>query len=201
MQKRSRDWRKKNPEKAKRGQQEWYKANRKAAQKNIQKWQKENTEKIKTIAQNWREKNPEYNQEWRKKNLAKHRKNCRKYVQQRRKTDPNFRLNRNVSGAIGASLRGNKNGRRWGSIVGYTLNELKNHLEKQFTKGMTWKTYGKNGWVIDHKIPISAFNFTEINHTDFKKCWALKNLQPMWAVANMEKHAKLTKHFQPSLLI
>lgn len=54
---------------------------------------------------------------------------------------------------------------------------------------------------IDHKIPLSAHNFTKPEHSDFKKAWALKNLQPMWAIDNMKKGAKLKKHFQPSLLL
>ena len=64
---------------------------------------------------------------------------------------------------------------------------------------MTWENYGK--WHLEHKIPISVHNFTRSGHEDFKRCWALKNLQPMWAIENFEKHDKLTKHFQPSLLI
>lgn len=67
--------------------------------------------------------------------------------------------------------------------------------------GMTWGNYGINGWTIDHKIPISVFNFTSSDHEDFKRCWALSNLQPLWAYDNISKGAKLTKHFQPSLLI
>jgi len=46
-----------------------------------------------------------------------------------------------------------------------------------------------------------VFNFTNPDHMDFKKCWALKNLQPMWAKDNIIKGAKLDKHFQPSLLL
>ena len=64
---------------------------------------------------------------------------------------------------------------------------------------MIWGNYGD--WHIDHKIPISAFNFTKPEHEDFKRCWALSNLQPLWAKDNISKNAKLEKHFQPSLAI
>ena len=67
--------------------------------------------------------------------------------------------------------------------------------------GMTWETHGKYGWHIDHKIPISAFNFESPKDLDFKKCWALINLQPMWAKENIRKGAKVEKPFQPSLTI
>jgi len=108
-------------------------------------------------------------------------------------------LNKSISRAIYKALNGNKNDRNWEKLVGYSLNELKKHLEKQFKDGMSWDNYGK--WHIDHEIPKSVFNYTKPEHTDFKRCWALKNLQPMWAEQNKVKGAKLKKHFQPKLLI
>ena len=147
-----------------------------------------NPEKVKVYNKTYREKNPDKvsvcNKAWRK---AK----C--------KTDPKFRLCRNISNAIYIALRGNKSGRHWEDLVGYSLNQLRAHLGKQLKEGMTWENYGL--WHIDHRIPISVHNFTEIEHADFKRCFALKNLQPMWSEDNFKKHAKLDKHFQPSLLI
>ena len=49
--------------------------------------------------------------------------------------------------------------------------------------------------------PLTAHNFTKPKHEDFKRCWALKNLQPLWSKKNISKGNRLTKHFQPSLLI
>jgi len=85
--------------------------------------------------------------------------------------------------------------------VGYTLEDLKFRLEKQFAENMTWNNYGKKGWEIDHKIPIAAFNFETPTDTDFKKCWALKNLQPLWSAENIRKQDKVDRPHQPSLLI
>lgn len=110
-----------------------------------------------------------------------------------------YKLNCYISTAMWRSLKGSKGGEFWLNLVGYTFNELKKHLEKQFVNGMTWDNYGK--WHIDHKIPISVFNFTKPEDNDFKRCWALKNLQPLWAKENQLKGAKITEHFQPSLLL
>jgi len=55
-------------------------------------------------------------------------------------------------------------------------------------------------WHIDHIIPVSAFNFTKPEHIDFNKCWALSNLQPLWAEENLSKHKKLKEAFQPSFM-
>jgi len=45
----------------------------------------------------------------------------------------------------------------------------------------------------------SVFNFSKPEDMDFKRCWALSNLQPLWAADNFSKHAKLKKPFQPSM--
>lgn len=119
----------------------------------------------------------------------------------KRREDVGFRISSSISRSIRQSLlkHSGKNGAPWESLVGFTIKQLKRHLEKQFTNGMDWNNYGE--WHIDHKIPQSVFNFTKPDHEDFKKCWALSNLQPLWALENVSKGAKLTKHFQPSLLI
>ena len=168
-----------------------------------------NREKIKTRMKRWRaesqEKIKNYNKEYRTNHREQireqRREYMRKYSKKRCVVDLVFRLNKTIRSAVGDSLRGNKKGARWEKICGYTLEKLRKHLERQFIDDMSWSNYGRDGWVIDHKIPISVFNFTKPNHEDFKKCWALSNLQPMWAKENIIKSDKLDKHFQPSLLI
>jgi hypothetical protein len=109
------------------------------------------------------------------------------------------KLNHRLSVGVRQSLRKNKSGWHWELLVGYTLAELKAHLEEQFTAGMTWENIGQ--WHIDHKIPKAAFNFETPDDIDFKRCWGLKNLQPLWAKENFKKRDKLEGPFQPSLLI
>ena len=60
-----------------------------------------------------------------------------------------------VSAGIRVCLKRNKQGQHWESLVGYTLEDLKLHLESHFLSGMTWENYGRNGWHIDHLIPLS----------------------------------------------
>lgn len=107
------------------------------------------------------------------------------------------RLNNAMRAEIRTSLNGTKNGRRWQVLVGYTLQDLIKHLEKQFQPGMTWDNYGQ--WHLDHIIPLAAFHYSEPSDIDFKRCWALENLQPLWAQDNMQKKDKIIKPFQPSL--
>lgn len=82
----------------------------------------------------------------------------------------------------------NKNQKSTFDVLDYTVDELKTHLESQFKTGMTWDNYGK--WEIDHKKPDSLFKYTSIYDDEFKQCWALNNLQPLWKAENASKGNK-----------
>lgn len=115
------------------------------------------------------------------------------------KKDPIFRLKRRVSASVRNFLKKQKSGKNGNSIVKYlpyTLQELRNHLEKQFTLEMTWENYGpaKEGayhWQIDHIIPQSVLPYDSFAHPNFLKCWALENLRPLEAFANLRKSSKI----------
>jgi len=113
----------------------------------------------------------------------------RKYKKERRKTDIKYKLNDNFRSLVSASLKGNKLGKRWSSLVGYGSNELKEHLEKQFDNKMNWDNYGSYWWV-DHIKPVSLFNFIQPEDKEFKDCWSLSNLQPLEKIANIKKGNK-----------
>lgn len=98
------------------------------------------------------------------------------------------RVSMNFSRRMRKALNGLKEGHSWESLVGYTIIDLKEHLEKQFIDGMSWDNYGK--WHIDHIIPIDSFNIVSLDDEEFKKCWALDNLQPLWALDNIKKSNK-----------
>lgn len=72
--------------------------------------------------------------------------------------------------------------------LGYTIEELRAHLESQFTEDMSWENYGE--WHIDHVRPESWFFYSDTTDDNFKKCWSLENLQPMWASENIKKGNK-----------
>ncbi len=60
-------------------------------------------------------------------------------------------------------------------MLGYSALELKHHIEKQFTTGMTWKNYGE--WHIDHIKGVINFD----SNTNVKIVCALDNLRPLWS--------------------
>jgi len=116
-----------------------------------------------------------------------------------RRNNLKARLSGNISLRISQTLHG-KNGQHWESLVGFTIEKLIKHLESQFKNGMNWDNHGVRGWHIDHIIPIAAFHFTSPDDIDFKRCWGLSNLQPLWAEDNVAKSSKILKPFQPSLI-
>ena len=70
--------------------------------------------------------------------------------------------------------------------LGYSVFQLKVHLESKWTPEMSWENYGEY-WHIDHVIPDSWFSYDSTEDEKFKECWALNNLQPMLAIENMQK--------------
>lgn len=99
------------------------------------------------------------------------------------------RVNMNFSRRMRKTLNGLKAGASWESLVGYTILDLKKHLESKFKEGMTWENYGN--WHIDHIIPVNSFSITSTSDESFKECWSLKNLQPLWDWENYAKGDKL----------
>ena len=110
---------------------------------------------------------------------------------------PHGRLSMRMRVAIGKALKGSKLNRKWSALVGYDATALKKHIEGRFLPGMGWDNYGQ--WHIDHITPKSKFNYNSADDPDFKKCWALSNLQPLWAEDNLRKNNKLAAPFQPQL--
>ena len=189
--------RNKNPEKDRKKVRLWRKNNPEKAREGYRSWRKANVGKARKAAQRWRNNNPDKVRFWVKNNPEKIKAMWQRWYKKRQST-PQGRLTQNISNAIRKSLHDNKKGRHWEDLIGYTLDQLKKHIEKQFKPGMTWENYGE--WHLDHKIPISAFNFEKSEDADFQSCWALKNLQPLWAKDNLKKNNKLKKPFQPSLI-
>lgn len=92
---------------------------------------------------------------------------------------------------IRRSLKSGKNNRSWRSLVDFDILQLKAHLEKQFTKGMSWEAFSAGEIEIDHIIPIKSFNISGIECKEFKACWSLANLRPLWKKENNSKRDKL----------
>ena len=82
-------------------------------------------------------------------------------------------------------------------MLGYTIEQLRIHLETRFQPGMTWDNYGK--WEVDHVKPHCQFSYKTKEDPDFKACWALSNLRPLWKLANRRKGKRYHLDFTEGL--
>jgi hypothetical protein len=143
----------------------------------------------------WKQKNPERTKElarlWKKKNPERHRENKRR-AWLKRKSTLRGRINHNMGRLLWMALhhKGGKRGKSWQELLGFTPDQLRLHLEARFLPGMTWDAYLRGEIHTDHIKPISWFNYDSTEHPDFKACWSLDNLQPMWAKDNVTKQAR-----------
>ncbi|MBF0290340.1 MAG: hypothetical protein HQM14_21210 [SAR324 cluster bacterium] len=75
-------------------------------------------------------------------------------------------------------------------LLGCSVEFLRQHLESQFSRKMTWENYG-NYWHIDHIVPCHSFDLTDPEQQ--KICFNWQNLQPLEAKENISKNNKLTQ--------
>ncbi len=120
-------------------------------------------------------------------------KNARKAARRkdRRARDPLQRVLDSQRTRLAVALKGyrvKKRNSTFGSF-GYDVQALVAHLTPMLRPGMTWGNYGKV-WHIDHIRPVSDFDFTESTGDAIRECWALANLQPLFARDNLSKGAR-----------
>jgi len=148
--------------------------------KNIrsQKWKQNNREKVNAYYQNNREKILKKS----KRPEAKKRRNARR--KERLKTDPQFKIRSYLGSRLWRALNGISKSASTMTLVGCSISHLKDHLEKQFLPGMTWKNYGPV-WHVDHMMPCDSFDLSDPEQQ--RQCFHYTNLQPLWASENMSK--------------
>ncbi len=120
-----------------------------------------------------------------KRNAKEDPEKRRVYTRNKHRTDIQFRLATNLRHRLNMAIRADQ---RKGSAVrdlGCSILHLKEYLESKFEVGMSWENYGLRGWHVDHVIPLSLFDLTNVEQ--FKKAVHFSNLQPMWAGANISK--------------
>ena len=117
--------------------------------------------------------------------------NRKKRLLKNRNSEPRQAISRRIRRSINQCIRHKKivKSDKSFDMLGYTPKELMDHFESYFTEesGYTWDNM--HLWHIDHIRPIASFDFDSTDHPEFKECWALENLQPLWAKDNMRKNA------------
>jgi len=70
-------------------------------------------------------------------------------------------------------------------FCGFTIVQLKEHLESNFELGMSWENWG-SFWEVDHIIPRRLYK----NPFSKKQIFGLKNIRPLPTWENKKKHGK-----------
>lgn len=68
--------------------------------------------------------------------------------------------------------------------LGYSPQQLREHIESKFVDGMAWENYGR--WHVDHVRPVSSFP----KETHVSIVNSLINLRPLWADENLRRPRK-----------
>lgn len=179
-------------------------ANKKRASKRALAWRKANPEAWKAIEVKSKSKNRDKvllrmrnnyaeNAESRRQSMREYYAQNKDKILEIRRSSPNSRMSATLRSRINCALKRVKAGKQKpGSAVkdlGCSVGELMSHLESLFKPGMSWHNHGLKGWHIDHIIPLDNFDLTDPEQ--FKKACHYKNLQPLWAVENLSKGARL----------
>ncbi len=126
--------------------------------------------------------------EYNKRPEVVHRK--RQYHHIRKVSDVEYVIKRRLRFRLRSLVVAMGNNKYWTKrtmeLVGCSATFLKEHLENQFTDGMSWERLTEIE--IDHIKPCAKFDLT--NPEQQALCFSWKNLQPLWAIDNRIKSAK-----------
>ena len=176
-------YRKNNKEKVRKTIDNWRKVNKEQFQASERQWRQDNKDRKDATDKAWREANKEDQKVWRKK-----------YIKNKEKTDPCFKLARALRHRVNEAL---KTGQKAGSAVrdlGCTIEEFKAYLESKFHPNpetgemMTWDNHTVRGWHIDHIKPLVGFDLTD--RAQFLEAAHYINQQPLWWRDNIVKGDK-----------
>ena len=169
-------------------QKEYMKEYRKKNSEKLKSYYHNNKENQKRINQKFKENNPNYSKEWKEKNP-----NYNKEYFKNRNKNPIIKLQHSIGDSVYRGIK-NVNGiksQKTLEILGLeSWDKFREHIESQFTEGMTWDNYGRKtnvDWSIDHIIPLSSASTLE----EVKKLNYYTNLRPMWHIDNIKKGNKI----------
>jgi len=184
------EYQQQNKETLKSKKKDYYNRNKEVIALSQKKYYKNNITKIKKYRKDNRDillKNNkiyyENNKEKTREYIEKRKEYRNFYRKEKRKTDPLFKLKANIRTRLYHILKGSKS-KKTEKLLGTSYKEVKLHLEKSFTEGMTWENYGE--WHVDHIIPLSSGKTVK----EIEKLCHYSNLQALWAFDNLTKSNK-----------
>jgi len=187
---------------------EWYKNNKEYASKRNKLYNKKNHTKILKYTKQYRDKNKEKIKKANNKYYIKNKKEIAikskkywsnpanklknnerslNYYHNTIKNNDILYLKSILRGRTFKAFRSSKWDKNNATVkmLGCNFKTAHKHIERQFTKGMSWDNQGE--WHIDHIVPLSSAKTEE----QLIKLCHYRNLQPLWAYDNISKGAKM----------
>ena len=157
---------------------EYYQANKSVILDKTREYRQANAARLVDYRKKYREAN--------KKRIAEYNL---QYANERRASDPMFALKDRCRRRIRSALTGQGFSKRASTkdILGCTYDELMQHMESQFTEGMSWDN--RSEWHVDHIIPLASAQTED----EILALCHYTNLQPLWAGENLLKGATVPK--------
>lgn len=178
---RSAEWRDRNPEKA---------------AIVVRKSKDKHREKNNLLARERRALNPEISRAkqkaWQSKNLDKVAGYRRKWIN----THPQAKVANILRVRLNSVLNGKIKAASALDLLGCSLDYFMKFIERKFKSGMSWANYSLKTWHIDHRLPCSSFNMND--EWEQRWCFHYSNLQPMFAKENIAKSNKLPQSTRES---
>jgi len=195
--------------------------NSKAAKKYSIGYRQEHAKEIKLLQKNYRIKNKKkhcednkryyqrskekvlsYQKKYRENNLEKikaYKKeyNCsEEFKANRRKkynTDLEYKLSVSLRGSLRRSVLYNCKKSSALKLLGCSIPEFRQYIEKQIKPGMSWDKWGLSAgkFHLDHVLPVASFDLMDIEQQ--KICFHYTNFQPLWSHENWSKCDKIER--------
>lgn len=120
-------------------------------------------------------------------------------AKERKRNNVSAALRARVSSYVRQNVGKTNLGTTWTKLLPYSSDQLKAHLQSLFCEGMSWELFMAGEIEIDHVIPVSYFNPSCPKSENFRMCWSLRNLQPLWRSDNRAKGGSLPANFEKLL--
>ncbi|RLI87327.1 MAG: hypothetical protein DRP01_02140 [Archaeoglobales archaeon] len=114
-------------------------------------------------------------------------------VRKKRAEDPQYKIACNLRSRMAKYVSGERKPASAVRDLGCTIPQLLSFLESLFYdhpvtgEVMSWGNYGKDGWSVDHWIPVSSFDLEDGDQYKAAAHWG--NLRPLWESTNAGKGA------------
>ena len=162
----------------------YYAANRERVLAYYKELSEEQKERRLARTRAWRARNKvrkaAYDQKWREENRSRWLE-----LQREGGRKPERKMVSNLRRRLREFIRVKKG--KSSDFFGCTPAFLRNHVEQQFERGMSWENYGD--WHVDHIRPCASFDLSNLDER--RACFHWSNLRPLWAEDNIAKGAKM----------